>query len=59
MALQAGPAARAIHEQLVEAYRAAAIAAEEGKAADLGGDHRAEWPGILDAHRAKFAVAAE
>lgn len=59
MALRALPAARPVHEQLEAAYRMAAIAAEKGEAADLGGDHRAEGHGSLDAHGAKFAVAAE
>lgn len=59
MALRAAPAARAIHEQLEAAYRAAAIAAEQGETANLDGDHRAERHGKLDAHGAKFAVAAE
>ena len=59
MALRASPTAQAIHEQLEAAYRAAAIAAEKGEAAELGGDHRAEGHGSLDAHGAKFAVAAE
>ena len=59
MGLRAVPAARLIHERLEAAYHAAAIAAEKGEIADLDGDHRAERHGNLDAHRARFAVAAE